>query len=81
MLVLKKAFWLWRKVIPVLKKKSYLFVDARYTLQANRESGKKFKIIQIHKTKPLIKDVNKDFIPAHILKNAYAYCTKTFLLR
>ena len=36
----------------ILKKKSYLFVDGRYTLQAKRESGKNFKIIEIHKSKP-----------------------------
>ena len=29
----------------ILRKKSYLFVDGRYTLQALRESGKKFKIV------------------------------------
>ena len=33
----------------ILKKKSYLFVDGRYTLQALRESGKKFKIVEIYK--------------------------------
>ena len=36
----------------ILKKKSYLFVDGRYTLQAKRESDKNFKIIEIHKNKP-----------------------------
>jgi Creatinase/Prolidase N-terminal domain. len=36
----------------ILRKKSYLFVDGRYTLQALKESGKKFKIVEIHKTKP-----------------------------
>ena len=29
----------------VLKKISYLFVDGRYTIQAQQQSGKKFKII------------------------------------
>ncbi len=29
----------------VLKKKNYLFVDGRYTIQAQKESGKQFKII------------------------------------
>ena len=29
----------------ILRKKSYLFVDGRYTLQAFKESGKKFKRI------------------------------------
>ena len=32
----------------ILKKKNYLFVDGRYTLQANRQSGKNFKIFQIY---------------------------------
>ena len=31
----------------ILKKKNYLFVDGRYILQANRQSGKNFKIFQI----------------------------------
>ena len=31
----------------ILKKKNYLFVDGRYTLQAKKESGKKFKIFEI----------------------------------
>jgi len=35
-----------------LKKKAYLFVDGRYTLQAKKESNKNYKIIEIHKTKP-----------------------------
>ena len=29
----------------VLKKKNYLFVDGRYTIQAQQQSGKQFKII------------------------------------
>ena len=32
----------------VLKKKNYLFVDSRYTIQARLESGKNFKIIKKH---------------------------------
>ena len=36
----------------ILKKKSYLFVDGRYTLQAKKESDKNFKIIEIHRSKP-----------------------------
>jgi len=31
----------------ILKKQNYLFVDGRYTLQANNQSGKSFKIITI----------------------------------
>ncbi len=42
----------------VLKKKSYLFVDGRYTIQAKQQSGSQFKIIEIHK-----------FLPKDILGN------------
>ena len=30
-----------------LKNKKYLFVDGRYTLQAEKESGRKYKILEI----------------------------------
>ncbi len=33
----------------ILKKKNYLFVDGRYTIQAKKEAGKTFKIIDLHK--------------------------------
>ena len=36
----------------VLKKQAFLFVDGRYTLQAQKEVRKDFKVIQIHKTIP-----------------------------
>ena len=36
----------------VLKKKAYLFVDGRYTLQAKKEAYKIFNIIKIHKKNP-----------------------------
>jgi len=36
----------------VLKNKNLLFVDGRYTLQANIESGKNFKIFEIPKIRP-----------------------------
>ena len=36
----------------ILKKKAYLFVDGRYTLQAKKEVNKNFKVIEIHKIKP-----------------------------
>ena len=42
----------------VLKEKNYLFVDGRYTLQANIQSGKNFKILQIPYKWP--KDVIKE---------------------
>ena len=33
----------------ILKKENYLFVDGRYTIQAQIESGKNFKILEIPK--------------------------------
>ena len=33
----------------ILKKKNYLFVDGRYTIQAQKESAKNFKIINYNK--------------------------------
>ena len=33
----------------IFQKKNYLFVDPRYTLQADIESGKKFHIVEIPK--------------------------------
>ena len=50
----------------VLKKKSYLFVDGRYTIQAQQQSGKKFKIIEIHKFLPfkIIKNLELGFDPS-----------------
>ena len=36
----------------ILKKKKYLFVDGRYTLQANDQSGKIFKVMTIPEQMP-----------------------------
>ena len=36
----------------ILRNKNYLFVDGRYTLQAKAQSGKSFKIVEIHKKLP-----------------------------
>ena len=33
----------------ILKKKNYLFVDGRYTIQAKKEVGKTFQIVDFHK--------------------------------
>ncbi len=33
----------------ILKKKNYLFVDGRYSIQAKKESGKNFKIVDLQK--------------------------------
>ena len=43
----------------ILKKENFLFVDGRYTLQANIQSGKYFKIIEIPKFS--IKDILKKY--------------------
>ena len=49
----------------ILRKKNYLFVDGRYTIQAEQESAKNFKIIEIHKKKPceVIKNYNLGYDP------------------
>ncbi|MBM5787940.1 MAG: aminopeptidase P family protein [Pelagibacterales bacterium] len=46
----------------ILKNKSYLFVDGRYTLQAKKEICKDFKICEIPKIKPyyILKNLNKE---------------------
>ena len=36
----------------ILKDKNYLFVDGRYTLQANNQSGKSFKVLTIPEKMP-----------------------------
>ena len=49
----------------ILKKKNYLFVDGRYTIQAEQESAKNFNIVEIHKTLPhtIIKKFNLGYDP------------------
>ncbi len=49
----------------ILKNRNYLFVDGRYTLQARRESGKTFKIVEISKLLPknLFQHVTLGFDP------------------
>jgi len=49
----------------ILKKKNYLFVDGRYTIQAQQESNKNFSIIEIHKKLPhtIIKNCNLGYDP------------------
>ena len=42
----------------ILKKNNYLFVDGRYTIQAQNESGENFKIIEIDGKLPLTKIKN-----------------------
>ena len=49
----------------ILKKQNYLFIDGRYTLQAQQESYKNFNIIEIHKRLPhtIIKNCNLGYDP------------------
>jgi Xaa-Pro aminopeptidase len=49
----------------ILKKKNYLFVDGRYTIQAQQESGKNFSIHEVHKKLPhtIIKNYNLGYDP------------------
>ena len=55
----------------ILKKKNYLFVDGRYTIQASQQSGKNFKIIEIHKFLPkkIFKNLSLGFDPSLFTKN------------
>ena len=48
----------------ILKKENYLFVDGRYTIQAEIQSGKYFKIIEFPKfsTKHILKKINKKLL-------------------
>ena len=68
----------------ILKKQNYLFVDGRYTIQAQKESGKQFKIVEIHKYLPhkIIKKLTLGFDPSlHTKKQLSAYFGKTFILK
>ena len=55
----------------ILKKNNYLFVDGRYTIQAQNESGKDFKIIEIHKKLPhtIIRNCKLGFDPLLFTSN------------
>jgi len=61
----------------ILKNKNYLFVDGRYTIQAEKESAKNFSIIEIHKKLPhnIIKNLNLGYDPkvftSKIIKNFF----------
>ncbi len=49
----------------ILKNKNYLFVDGRYTIQARKEAGENFKIIELNKRIPskIIKNYKLGFDP------------------
>ena len=68
----------------ILKRKNYLFIDGRYTIQAQQQSGKQFKIIEIHKFLPhkIIKNLTLGFDP-HLLtkKQLYGYFGKLLILK
>ena len=68
----------------ILKKNSYLFVDGRYTIQAQQQSGKQFKIIEIHKFLPhsVIKNLTLGFDPKLLTKRQlYGYFGKFLKLK
>ena len=48
----------------ILRKENYLFVDGRYTIQSQIESGKNFKIIEVPKfsTKYILKKTKKKLL-------------------
>ena len=52
-------------VAVILKKNNYLFIDGRYTIQAQHESATNFHIIEIHKKLPhtIIKNYNLGYDP------------------
>jgi len=62
----------------ILKKSNYLFVDGRYTIQAQQECAKNFRIIEIHKKLPssIIRNYNLGYDPklftSKNLKNYFA---------
>ena len=55
----------------ILKKNNYLFVDGRYTIQAQQESAKNFKIIELYKKLPhsIIKGYNLGYDPRLFTSN------------
>jgi len=68
----------------VLKKKNYLFVDGRYTIQAAQQSGKYFKIIEIHKFLPhkIIKNLILGFDPSLFTRNQLnTYFSNSLILK
>ena len=61
----------------ILKNKNYLFVDGRYTLQAELECGKQFKIIKYEKIlncklfKNLILGIDPKLFTSYLLLNSF----------
>ena len=68
----------------ILRKNNYLFVDGRYTIQAQQQSGKQFKIIEIHKFLPhkIIKNLTLGFDPSLLTrKQLNAYFGNSLMLK
>ena len=68
----------------ILRKSNYLFVDGRYTIQAQLQSGKLFKIIEIHKFLPhkILKNLTLGFDPSLLTqKQLYGYFGKSLILK
>ena len=63
--------------VVILKKKNYLFVDGRYTLQAELECGTQFKIMKYEKIlncklfKDLILGIDPKLFTSHLLLNTF----------
>ena len=70
----------------ILKRKNYLFVDGRYSLQAKIESGKNFSIIDYHKIincnlfKNLILGISPKFFTSNQIKNFFLKNNKIELI-
>ena len=67
----------------ILKKKNYLFIDGRYTIQAKKESANNFNIVEIHKKLPstIIKNYNLGYDPRLFTsKNLKDYFSKNNLI-
>ncbi len=68
----------------ILRKNNYLFVDGRYSIQAQQQSGKQFKIIEIHKFLPhkIIKNLILGFDPSLLTrKQLNAYFGNSLMLK
>ncbi len=68
----------------ILKKNNYLFVDGRYTIQAHLQSGKLFKIIEIHKFLPhkILSNLSLGFDPnLHTKKQLLGYFGSSMILK
>ena len=68
----------------ILKRNNFLFGDGRYTIQAKQESGKLFRIIEIHKYLPknIIKNLTLGFDPSlHTRRQLNTYFGNSLILR